>query len=143
MDIHFILYASKLAAEMSHEDLNALLHTSQKNNARDGLTGFLQIEQKIVLQYLEGSPEGLLATIQRIRKDKRHSDFVILASGDVQDRYFDGWQMALVESATLSLFDLMGIAVTDVADVESMNPNDLISLLSANASYLRDRASVA
>lgn len=143
MEIHYVLYVSKLVRPFGYEELNALLYTCQRNNAKNALTGFLQIEDGIVLQYLEGAPESLLATIQRVRADPRHGDFVVLASDSVAGRFFDGWQMALLESTTLSLFDLLGIEVTDVAQVTQVNPTDLISLLSANASFLRDRVSVA
>ncbi|MFK7762113.1 MAG: BLUF domain-containing protein [Roseobacter sp.] len=143
MEIHYVLYVSKLVRPFGYEELNSLLYTSQRNNAQNGLAGFLQIEAGIVLQYLEGAPETLLATIQRIRADPRHGDFLVLASDSIAGRFFDGWQMALVESTTLSLFDLLGIEVTDVSQVTQVNPTDLISLLSANASFLRDRASVA
>ena len=141
MEIHYVLYASRLVAPLGHEGLLELLETSQARNRESGLTGFLHIENDIVLQYLEGPPEALLATIQRIRKDPRHRDFSVLSEDVIDQRFFEGWQMALVESATLSLFDLLGVQIRDLPTVREANPFDLITLLSANASFLRDRPS--
>ncbi|MEM9577968.1 MAG: BLUF domain-containing protein [Pseudomonadota bacterium] len=143
MAIRYLLYASRLVAPLEHEALNALLGTSQRNNRACGLTGFLHIEDQIVLQYLEGEAQPLDSTVGRIRNDKRHNGFVVLSEGTVEQRYFDGWRMALVESATLSLFDLLGCRIVDVSAIKEANPTDLIALLSANASFLRDRPSVA
>ena len=141
MGLHYLLYASRLVAPLGYEGLSTLLRTSQQRNAENGLTGFLHIEDKIVLQYLEGPPEALLSTIQRIRRDPRHRDFVVLAEDVLDQRFFEGWQMALVESSTLSLFDLLGVAIKDIPEVRDANPVDLIALLSANASFLRNRPS--
>ena len=138
MEMHYLLYASRLVHPLGYEALSDLLAQSQRRNAQNGLTGFLHIENDIVLQYLEGPPEGLLTTIQRIRKDVRHSDFVVLSEDVIDNRFFEGWQMALVESATFSLFDLLGVHVDELPVVTEANPIDLITLLSANATYLRN-----
>jgi hypothetical protein len=143
MEMHYLLYASRLVSPLTHDDLVSLLEVSQRNNGKNGLSGFLHIEDNIVLQYLEGPPEPLLRTVQRIRKDPRHNQFVTLAEDVIRQRFFDGWQMALVESTTLSLFDLLGVQIKDIPTVQEANPLDLISLLSANASFLRDRPSIA
>ncbi len=143
MELRYLLYASRLVNLLGHNGLRELLATSQVRNGQDNITGFLQIEDRMVLQYLEGTPEALLQTVERIRKDKRHTDFLVLAENQTAQRYFDGWQMAIVESATLSLRDILGFQIDDLQVMKSTNPMDLVSLLSANASFLRDRPSVA
>jgi hypothetical protein len=127
---------------MNYEALKGLLEVSQRNNARAHLSGFLHIEGCVVLQYLEGPSEKLQHTVERIRHDPRHNEFSVLAEGTLERRHFEGWKMALVESTTLSLFDLMGAPCDDIPDVKQVNPHDLISLLSANASFLRVQPSV-
>jgi hypothetical protein len=139
MEIHYLLYASKLVAPLGHKAVAELLHTSQRNNALSGLTGFLQIENGIVLQYLEGPEEGLLVTIQKIRKDPRHRNFEILAQDVTDRRFFDSWNMAYVDAGTLSLFDLIGASTGEVPVASDVDPLDLIKLLAANASYLSER----
>lgn len=143
MELHYVLYASRLVEPMAHDALCKLLETCQRKNAKNALTGFLHIESQIVLQYLEGPSEALQSTIDCIRIDPRHCDFVILADEPLKHRYFEAWQMALVESTTLSLFDLLGVQVRKIPEVTRADPTDLINLLSANASFLRDRPSVS
>ncbi len=143
MALRYLLYASRLAQPMGYDALRDLLNVSQRNNASAGLTGFLHIEGRVVLQYLEGPRHALEDTIERIRRDPRHNQFSVLAEGALERRYFDGWKMALVESTTLSLFDLLGAKCDAIPDITKLNPLDLISLLSANFSYLRHRPSVA
>lgn len=142
MQLRYVLYASHLHQVMGLIELRNLLSQSQSNNARDNLSGFLHIEDQIVLQYLEGPPEKLGATLARIREDNQHNQFRILAEGSLERRYFDGWKMALVESAAVSLTDLLGSECQLVRDFADTNPNDLISFLSANASLLRERPRV-
>ncbi|MGD9293827.1 MAG: BLUF domain-containing protein [Roseobacter sp.] len=143
MTLQYFLYASRLVQPMGYEALRDLLAVSQRNNAAAGLTGFLHIEGRVVLQYLEGPPTRLAETVEQIRHDPRHKEFAVLAEGALERRFFDGWKMALVESTTLSLFDLLGAKCHAVPDIRKLNPLDLISLLSANFSYLRNQPSVA
>ncbi len=141
MDLNYVLYASHLTRPLTRLGLSGLLKESQSNNERNEITGFLHIENDIVLQYLEGPPEALLRLIQHIRKDDRHTDLQILDQGALETRHFEGWQMALVENTTLSLFDILGVKSGSVPEVTDANPLDLITLLSANASFLRNSPS--
>lgn len=143
MSLHYLMYASRLTVPMGFEALNSLLQVSQHNNEHAQITGFLHIENEIALQYLEGPADQLHQTVDRIRKDDRHTEFSILAEGTLQRRHFDNWKMALVENTTLSLFDLMGTQTRAIRDVAKAHPLDLISFLSANASFLRHQPSVA
>lgn len=138
----YLLYTSRLTTAMGYEALKDLLEISQRNNARDGVTGFLHIEGPVVLQYLEGAPDQVQRTLNRIRHDSRHESIEILTDGKVNDRFFEGWKMALVENTTFSLVDLMDAPDAAVADVSKINPTDLITLLSANDSYLRMQPSM-
>lgn len=142
MHLEYLLYASRLKTPMGYEALKGLLDVSQRNNAKAGLSGFLHIEGCVVLQYLEGPSDALRQTVERIQHDPRHDEFAVLAEGCLEQRYFEGWKMALVESTTLSLFDLMGAPCEEIPDVKQVNPDDLITLLSANASFLRVQPSV-
>jgi hypothetical protein len=141
MDIHYLMYASRLVTPLSRDALTRLLEQSQRKNAENALTGFLHIEDDIVLQFLEGPPAALQRTVDRIRLDPRHDDFVILSKDMSGQRYFEDWRMALVEATTLSLFDLLDVQARDLPSVQRANPRDLITMLSANASFLRDRPS--
>ncbi len=142
MALDFFLYGSRLTQPLSYDALRGLLETSQRNNHRAALSGFLHIEDGIVLQYLEGPPDTLQETIDRIRRDPRHTAFVEIERGALEQRYFEDWNMALVENTTLSLRDLAETPQHEAPDVRKISADDLITLLSANASYLRQRPSI-
>lgn len=138
MALHYILYGSQLTNLLTYEALRNLLDISQRNNCDAGLTGFLHIEGRVVLQFLEGPQQQLEQMIQRIRRDPRHTEFVVLEEGTLERRYFESWNMALVEGTTLSLRDL-DEKPHGAPDFRNLHPTDLIALLSANASYLHNQ----
>ena len=137
MKLSYVLYASRLTVHFDRDTQNDILSTSRRNNARDGLTGFLHIEAPSVLQLLEGPESKLRATMTRISADPRHEDVRELARGQFDQRYFDGWSIALVDYTTFSLADLADIRKGQLDDLTTFDPLDLISVLSANASFLR------
>ena len=138
----FFLYGSRLTQPLTYDGLRGLLEISQRNNARAGITGFLHLEDGIVIQFLEGPADALQDTINRIERDPRHNSFMVIERGVLERRYFDGWSMALVENTTLSLRDLVDTPNDKAPDFCKITADDLISLLSANASFLRERPSI-
>jgi len=75
-------------------DTAAILATSRRNNARDGLTGLLYTNGKRFLQVLEGDIANVERALGRIDADPRHRAMVVLSSRDVNAREFGGWAMA-------------------------------------------------
>jgi hypothetical protein len=71
-----------------------ILATSQRNNARDGLTGALLVHDGRFLQVLEGAAQDLDRLLARLDKDGRHDEVRIVERGPIQARRFDGWAMA-------------------------------------------------
>ncbi|WP_300037928.1 BLUF domain-containing protein [uncultured Roseobacter sp.] len=143
MQLNYVLYASEFNSDMGYRSLNALLDVSQRNNHLHDITGFLHIEDRVVLQYLEGPAFELGVTVDKIRRNALHRDFSILSYGPSERRFFDGWDMALVESTTLTLSDLLGKTCSSTRELVETDPFELISLLSTNASLLQHRYSVA
>ena len=91
--MHQLLYISTVSpgATIAIDDI---LRASQRNNARDGITGLLFYNGKRFLQALEGSDEAIARTIGRIRADPRHRAIVILSERTVATREFGNWAMA-------------------------------------------------
>jgi len=75
-------------------NLAVILAESQRNNARDGLTGALAAHDGQFIQVLEGSPDGLDRLLTRLESDPRHRDIVVLDRRPLEARLFDGWTMA-------------------------------------------------
>ena len=71
-----------------------ILAESQRNNARDGLTGALAAHDGLYIQVLEGSASALEKLLHRLRVDLRHTDVQIIDRVRIDSRAFDGWSMA-------------------------------------------------
>ena len=68
--------------------------TSQRNNARDGLTGALLVHDGRFLQVLEGAAQDLDRLLARLADDPRHDEVRIVERGPITGRRFEGWAMA-------------------------------------------------
>ncbi len=92
MSLAYLIYASHPFG-FSVSDLNGILSTARRNNARDGITGALIVRADLYLQWLEGPPAALATLFDRIQRDDRHLDVVHLDGGLVGERRFPGWLM--------------------------------------------------
>lgn len=88
-----LIYASRVAANVSPTALRDILATSQRNNQRDGITGALVFTGSVFLQCLEGDREMVNKTYHRIVPDDRHKDPQILSFTEVNQREFSSWSM--------------------------------------------------
>ncbi|WP_312597457.1 BLUF domain-containing protein [Brevundimonas sp.] len=89
-----------------------ILATSQRNNARDDLTGALMIHDGRFLQVLEGAAQDLDRLMIRLADDRRHEAVTIMERIPVSERRFTGWAMASVR-VTPALEPLLRETVAD------------------------------
>lgn len=74
-------------------NLREILSVAQRNNVRDGITGFLIFDKTWFFQILEGERLKVTETYTRIARDTRHSGASIMNARDVADRSFPDWSM--------------------------------------------------
>lgn len=91
--MYYILYISAAASAMGETELENILAESRRNNARNEISGLLLFAQNNFIQMLEGEPEHVNSTFERILHDRRHLDVTVIASGELKDRCFPGWEM--------------------------------------------------
>ena len=90
-----LLYASTATGRTdSLLNMATILAESQRNNARDGLTGVLAAHDDRFIQVIEGTTSALDALLRRLAPDPRHRDIVILDRRPIAGRLFDGWAKA-------------------------------------------------
>lgn len=92
MSLAYLIYASHPFG-FSVCDLNGILSTARRKNARDGITGALIVRADLYLQWLEGPPDTLAALYEHIKADDRHLDIVHLDAGPMTERRFGNWLM--------------------------------------------------
>ncbi|GJE35944.1 hypothetical protein LDDCCGHA_6165 [Methylobacterium oxalidis] len=74
-------------------NMREILSVSQRNNSRDGITGFLIFDKTHFVQILEGDRAKVTETYTRIARDSRHSAAAIINVRDVEARLFPNWTM--------------------------------------------------
>lgn len=88
-----VIYASRATTRMSSTALMLMLAACRVRNEADGLTGLLLYSDESFLQVLEGDPEVVEATWERIQRDSRHHELRLLAQEPIRSRSFPDWSM--------------------------------------------------
>ncbi|KQO86020.1 BLUF domain protein [Methylorubrum extorquens] len=95
--IHQLVYYSHNTVPESGRsmisNMREILSASQRNNGRDGITGFLIFDKTYFIQILEGERSRVTDTYNRIARDSRHSTATIINVRDVPARLFPNWTM--------------------------------------------------
>lgn len=87
-------YISRQSRPIEVEELQEIAAASIRNNVATEVTGLLVKIGEYFFQILEGPPQAVDATYERIRKDERHTDIVIVGMAEfVEDRLFADWAM--------------------------------------------------
>jgi len=99
-----LMYASRAAAGLDHEEVAAILRQSRAANARDGITGALCLcnNGRLFIQVLEGGRNAVSRCYARIVGDTRHADVTLLTFDEIAERRFAGWSMGQVNMARLN-----------------------------------------
>ncbi|WP_184384758.1 BLUF domain-containing protein [Roseococcus suduntuyensis] len=95
--LHSLTYVS-LATQADPDLLERQAHeiaaASSVRNRQDGLTGALAVGGGWFAQVLEGPAGILLATFDRLLRDRRHTDIRVIEFVPTVTRGFAGWSMA-------------------------------------------------
>jgi hypothetical protein len=108
LSVHDLIYVSRATRPMDLHDLTELLRESRAKNAVLGVTGMLLYLRESFIQVLEGDEAVISALYQRICRDPRHEDVVLLESGVVAAREFPDWTMGFHDLDQLDPADLPG-----------------------------------
>jgi hypothetical protein len=85
--IHLV-YASRATTPFTEAELGALLAASRRNNMRAGISGMLLYKGGRFLQVLEGADVAVAALYERIARDGRHQEAVVLVRESIEQRQF-------------------------------------------------------
>jgi hypothetical protein len=88
-----LIYASVATQDYSEGELDKILESAVRNNARLEVTGLLLYSNRRFLQVLEGNPNVLNELINRIKVDPRHEKVNILVRAPIKEREFPQWHM--------------------------------------------------
>ena len=134
-----LMYASRSTESVNHEALAAILRKSMANNPSIGVTGVLCSSGSIFLQVLEGGRSQVSALYNKITRDPRHRDVVLLSYEEISERSFAGWAMGQVNMGRLNpalLLKYSEAAVLDPYAVSGAVSMALFNELVATASVM-------
>ncbi|MET0251262.1 MAG: BLUF domain-containing protein [Novosphingobium sp.] len=93
MALRCLLYISAARPGLGRKDIDAIVASSQRNNAGDGLTGLLLFNGSNFAQLLEGSEEPLGGLMRRLITDQRHNGVARLVDRPLDRAACSGWAM--------------------------------------------------
>lgn len=92
-----LTYISRALVDRHSVDILDIARASMRNNAALGLTGALYFDDRQFYQVLEGERSTLREMFERIRRDTRHSDVVLLHEGEIARPQFPEWSMKFID----------------------------------------------
>ena len=85
---------SMISAGDRQGEVDRIMRFSQRRNVKIGVTGALMSTSRYFAQILEGAVMAVDLMMERICRDDRHADIVILRRQPVAGRRFADWSLA-------------------------------------------------
>lgn len=92
-----ILYVSQHKS-LSIDEVQTILSNSFSKNKVAHISGALVYIQGYFIQCLEGESAEMEIVFEKIQKDTRHENLVVLSKEKIQTRLFDEWSMSFVNA---------------------------------------------
>ena len=92
MSVFHIIYTSHPFG-FDESTLGGILVNARHANARSGITGALICRRDIYLQWLEGPEQQVKNTMERIARDRRHTEVKVQVAKVIPERIFGEWSM--------------------------------------------------
>jgi hypothetical protein len=100
-----LIYKSRASTDVvSNEAINHLVEQSAQANEARQITGLLLLSGNRFLQVLEGPYHDVNRLYGNIMRDTRHRDVELVAFEPMESRYFEEWNMRLVDLYELSKY---------------------------------------
>lgn len=98
-----IIYKSTSALPVNKENFRQILYSSMSRNRLQAINGVLVATSRHFLQFLEGEHDLVAETFDRIEKDPRHRDILLVCARQTQSPRFENWKMKGVGIFELNL----------------------------------------
>ena len=109
MLIHLI-YSSVAVSAVSDAELQELLITSRRNNARNNITGMLLYADGAFFQAIEGEEQAVLSLYERLTRDKRHHSQTLIIREPIAKRAFADWAMGCANLTDHDMAHVEGVS---------------------------------
>jgi hypothetical protein len=89
-----LVYRSVAVENITADDILDILNEARDFNAKHDIAGCLLFFNNEFVQILEGEKEGVKLLFEKIKKDHRHTDVLLLNEDEKEERIFKQWNMA-------------------------------------------------
>lgn len=124
-----LLYASRAASAVTADMTESILQQSRVKNPELGITGVLCQGGDVFLQLLEGGRTPVNDLYNRIVRDARHQQVMLLHYREVPERSFGSWTMGHVRLDRVNPSLLLRYSERPVLDPFSISGEASMSLL--------------
>lgn len=87
-------YRSTSKNDLKPQDLENILERANTVNTSRNISGCLIYYNNSFVQILEGDKKDVLDIYHKIKMDKRHDEVTLLWENQVENRFFEEWNMA-------------------------------------------------
>lgn len=108
--VYHLVYVSAEAVPFTTDMLVDLLDRAREQNAAAGITGLLLHKERNFVQVLEGPRAAVTALYDRICRDPRHRNPIVLDEGEFPGRQFGEWSMGFRDIAAPEVRTLPGFS---------------------------------
>ncbi len=105
-----VIYLSSAVGVLRADELDRILLRSKASNSGAGITGLLLFYEGAFLHVVEGPVAGVASLMQKIRRDRRHSNVIVLESGSCETRTFPDAALHYVAARNLTAGEKQALA---------------------------------
>jgi hypothetical protein len=103
-----LCYASRAVRPFDSAQLADLLSRARANNESLGVTGLLLYDNQWFMQVLEGEYANVLQLYEKILRDRRHSEKLLVYKLDIEKPSFKNWSMGFLHVDRRAALQLPG-----------------------------------
>jgi hypothetical protein len=98
-----LVYVSNRKPNCTAEEIEKILVACKKNNPPLNITGVLLYSDTKFIQLVEGEAKVIMELYDKIKKDPRHSNAMMISYNPIQEKSFPSWHMGTKDLAKTDL----------------------------------------
>lgn len=95
-----LVYVSNRKPNCTQEEIDKIVESCKKNNPGLNITGVLLYSDTKFIQLVEGEANTITALYDKIKKDVRHSNPIMISYNAIKERAFPSWHMGTKQVGT-------------------------------------------
>ncbi len=88
-----LVYVSNRKSICTQDEIDKILASCKKNNPSLDITGILLYNDTKFIQLVEGEAKVIMDLYDKIKKDSRHSNCMMISYGAIKEKSFPSWHM--------------------------------------------------